>query len=1039
MTNNPRPSPARRASMLEQLEPRRLMSDVYFKVDTANKFQSIDGFGAAMLYWKSNVPEYQTADFYNKVTGDLGTTISRIAIWPTFEQTNDNNDPNTFNWAGFRPADLGPTLRFLQLMKERGQTKVMATAWTPPYWMKASGAFEDGGPLRADMREEYAEYLAAFVIVAKRDYGVDITHLSIQNEPFFIEDFEGAQYSPQSYANTLKVVMAKFAKEGLTTKFIVNEDLSYRWRWDWNHDPILNDPAIDKSRLVWGEHYGSQEDAMLHGERWEEYKINRWYTEISGKPDTWPEALKSMEDFTGYMVRGNASALVYWQYSDKASIATSSLMNDGVPNNKYYAFKHLSQWVRPGMQRVFSRSSSTFEATGSAYVDPSTGNQTIVLYNRNSADTANFTVDLGSTARGSYRIIRSSATEKTADLGTIASGGGKVLLSLPPQSIVTLTTVADLAPKTNTSKGVRESIVSRVDTANISPVRMAAIRGNYQGVLNGATAANVNQKGPLGMTLLHIAASCPYPNAKGIIQLLLSLGADPNLKDDFGRTPLHIAASTPMSKYGTYDAQINDRINALIDGGSLVNAKDNQGRTPLHWAAMSFKYGLNKPTEQVHNARHIEALLARGADLNAVDNAGKKALDYATDNKYWANIYALSGQAPDTTPPAVTKVQYEVGNNGPRVRVEFSEDVSLSFRGHDVQLKHSTGKTLTWRDFNFQKFSDTVYWLWPKATMLTGSWTLNIQGGTAYDKDQSPRVYDRVANPIATTAVAFTVATSNPPGGGGSGGGDPPPPPPPGAPVLNSFSLINAETDKVVAGYDNITASTTVDLAALGLAGKQLTFRANASANALSVKFTANGVNKTESGLPFALWGDNGKGDYYGQPVNAGQFALKGVPYAAKGATGTAGAPLDIVITFTSGTPGGGGGGTPPPPPPTGPLVNGFSLINADTDTVVAGFENITASTTVDLAATGLAGKNFAFRANTANAGSVRFTYTGGTRLEASTPFSTFGDTRLSTGVIDYAGRAALAGAFSLKAIAYLDRTGTGTSSNPLDIVVTFA
>ncbi|PVY40662.1 T9SS type A sorting domain-containing protein, partial [Pontibacter virosus] len=73
-----------------------------------------------------------------------------------------------------------------------------------------------------------------------------------------------------------------------------------------------------------------------------------------------------------------------------------------------------------------------------------------------------------------------------------------------------------------------------------------------------------------------------------------------------------------------------------------------------------------------------------------------------------------------------------------------------------------------------------------------------------------------------------------------------------------------------------------------------------------SVKFELSGAQSktfTDSKAPYALHGDNGRGNYhYGNwnPPATGAYTLKATPYTGSKATGTAGTPLTINFTFTS-------------------------------------------------------------------------------------------------------------------------------------------
>src|SRR5688572_28639019 len=87
---------------LDPLERRTFFAAVTVDVNPAQTFQTIEGLGAAMIPW-TNKAEYRNPAFFDLIVNDLGATMARANILPMAEAANDNNDPNTFNWAGFNP------------------------------------------------------------------------------------------------------------------------------------------------------------------------------------------------------------------------------------------------------------------------------------------------------------------------------------------------------------------------------------------------------------------------------------------------------------------------------------------------------------------------------------------------------------------------------------------------------------------------------------------------------------------------------------------------------------------------------------------------------------------------------------------------------------------------------------------------------------------------------------------------------------------------------------------------------------------------
>ncbi|MDQ3439412.1 MAG: hypothetical protein M3478_03580, partial [Planctomycetota bacterium] len=238
-------------SMCEQLESRTLMYSATVGVNAGTTFQTMDGFGAGMMTWTSP-SEYSNAAFYDRIANDLGATIARTAIWPTFEKGNDNNDPNTFNWAGYDKNALGQAMTFLKRLQDRGMSQFLATVWTPPAWMKTNQSHFYGGTVRPDLRDEFAEYLAATAISAKRDFGVNLSHISPQNEPFFVQDYESAAYTDVQMREVVRSAMRKFTAEGLGTQLIAPEEMAKGERFDWYADAIMNDPETRNFPGAWG-------------------------------------------------------------------------------------------------------------------------------------------------------------------------------------------------------------------------------------------------------------------------------------------------------------------------------------------------------------------------------------------------------------------------------------------------------------------------------------------------------------------------------------------------------------------------------------------------------------------------------------------------------------------------------------------------------------------------------------------------------------------------------------------------------------------
>lgn len=134
----------------------------------------------------------------------------------------------------------------------------------------------------------------------------------------------------------------------------------------------------------------------------------------------------------------------------------------------------------------------------------------------------------------------------------------------------------------------------------------AAAAGDKQGVAELARAGcNVNARGDRGVNLVQWAFL--HQNSHGMTALLAA-GADPAAPDDHGNTVMHYAAA----------AENPAMMMALLEAGVSADLRNPiKGETPLFVAIMHDR----EP--------QFQALLAAGADVDAVDAAGNRPLHQA--------------------------------------------------------------------------------------------------------------------------------------------------------------------------------------------------------------------------------------------------------------------------------------------------------------------------------------------------------------------------------------------------------------------------
>ena len=234
--------------------------------------------------------------------------------------------------------------------------------------------------------------------------------------------------------------------------------------------------------------------------------------------------------------------------------------------------------------------------------------------------------------------------------------------------------------------------------------------------------------------------------------------------------------------------------------------------------------------------------------------------------------------------------------------------------------------------------------------------------------------------------------------------------------AVESFTLIDADTDLPVPGYEPLAEGAALDLSVLPT--RNLNVRANVAGDVGAVFFNLNpGRNRLENVAPYALAGDAPTGDYHAWTPAPGSYALTATPYPGPGRSGPAGIPLTIHFSVNNGPP---------------PAVASFTLIDADADAPIAGYEVLTDGAVISLA--DLPTNNLSVRANVVGiVESVAFRLNGRyVRTENVVPYALFGDLNG-----DYLGQALTPGVYTIKATPYARDNSSGKRGASLTITVT--
>lgn len=339
---------------------------VKLSIDQNKTYQTIEGFGAfnTMSFW-ADTPYNEKYDF---VADDMGLSIMRFELPPTFQEEKGGE----YNRSGkvFGGPDLQQNFKDVRELHKRGVNKFIATIWSPPAYMKTKNKDGEGpttikgGHLREDMREEFANYCAAYCRVFKEETGVELYALGIQNEPEFVEPYNSCVYNPEQLREALRYVGRKFKDEGISTKIYLPEALPAQRHVKDFFNAVNNDEETREYADIFAIHNYDRDGMNVGGasaQRWEEYakiagsvepKKQLWMTETSGHKNNWNGAMLLAANIYNALKYGNINAWVWWALSDKKSSEVYGLIIDAKPTSRYFISKHFYRFVRPDAVRI---------------------------------------------------------------------------------------------------------------------------------------------------------------------------------------------------------------------------------------------------------------------------------------------------------------------------------------------------------------------------------------------------------------------------------------------------------------------------------------------------------------------------------------------------------------------------------------------------------------------------------------------------------------------------------------------------------------
>lgn len=218
-------------------------------LNTNERFQKIDGWGGGIKRRTKDLAALgatKRAQIEKLAYQDLNINMIRLFIYHTLENNaNDNADPNSINmdainWTYYNHNDLSNsfshfvvnTLQQAISLSNVGIDYIIGNSNTAPGWMKKNESHKRASgdesvllnTLKDGMVDEFIEYILIFLTGMKDRFGIDVTEVSITNEPDFLNTYESMNVTPTELLEIIPSLREKLDQAGFSSVRIVSPE-----------------------------------------------------------------------------------------------------------------------------------------------------------------------------------------------------------------------------------------------------------------------------------------------------------------------------------------------------------------------------------------------------------------------------------------------------------------------------------------------------------------------------------------------------------------------------------------------------------------------------------------------------------------------------------------------------------------------------------------------------------------------------------------------------------------------------------------------
>jgi len=392
-------------------------------VDLTQHEQRIDGFGASSAWTANNISDAE-ADLLFSPTAANGIALSLLRIQ-------------------IKPEGITQEMGTARKAIARGAA-VWAAPWSPPGEWKTKGTTTDGGFLRPEYRQDWADRLAAFAQTMSTE-AVPLVALSVQNEPGFVEKWDTCEWDPSGLVEFVRDYLGPaLDARGLSTPIMAPETQNWGLFDSYASAFAADAGAMQYLGFFAAHNYGGSPHTV---DAVQATGKPVWQTEVS---DSTPldvgmdSALKYGEMIHRNLVAGRVSAWHYWWLRPTTDESTNSaLLAAGQLTRRAYVLGNWSRFVRPGALRVAAAETPQAYVFVTAFIDPASRQLAVVVINKAAYQVEqSFTIAGGAVDEVTPWLTSAGTALQSQPAVLVIDGGFTV--KLPARSVTTFVATAAL-------------------------------------------------------------------------------------------------------------------------------------------------------------------------------------------------------------------------------------------------------------------------------------------------------------------------------------------------------------------------------------------------------------------------------------------------------------------------------------------------------------------------------------------------------------------------------------------------------------------